>query len=145
MSRSRARWLLVGSLALPAGIVLALGLHFGVNHAFADEWDPGIIGNFIKLLDHRLTFWDLVHPHGEHRILVPRLIYYALALLTGWDTRAAMIAGWFMVVATSIGVLLLAKQTQRERSSEYPCGIRPRTIFVWFVSNVLIFTPSAWE
>src|SRR3954464_5827271 len=109
MSRSRARWLLVGSLALPAWFVLALVLHFGVNHAFADEWDPGIIGNFIQLLDHRLTFWDLVHRHGEHRILFPRLIYYALALVTGWDTRAPMIAGWFIVVATSLGVLILAR------------------------------------
>src|SRR5438034_302428 len=80
--------------ALPAAFALYLIFRFGTNMPFWDEWFPDMAGIYIKAHQHQLTFTDFAAQHNEHRILIPRLVYFVLNSLTRWNTIVEMVAGW---------------------------------------------------
>ena len=90
----------------------ALGfvLHFGRNAPWADEWEtlPGLL-NRTPLLS-----WLWVQ-HNEHRLPLPRLIFWILFQLTH-DFRSGMVLQVLLLSATAIGFLRLARRI-RGRSS----------------------------
>jgi len=142
------RWILLLAALLPALVPLLLIQKHGVDFPYWDEWDPDIAGIYIKAHDHQLTFGDMVAQHNEHRILFPRIVYLILNPLTRWNAIDEMICQWVIVVLTSLGILWLCRQTQppiSQHASTLPLGLRRRTVFAWFVCNLLIFTPAAWE
>ncbi|HZN11619.1 MAG TPA: hypothetical protein VFC61_08075, partial [Blastocatellia bacterium] len=97
--------------ALPAILCWLYVRAYGVDVPFWDEW------SMVSLLDRleagRLSFADLFRPHNEHRIFFPRLVILGLARLTGYDTRAAMYAGWLAQCASAVILLLLFARGER--------------------------------
>jgi hypothetical protein len=86
-----ARWfgpLLIA--ALPAAIPPVLIALDAVNLPLVDQWQPDIAGLFLKSHDHTLGLHDFLAQHNEHRILIPRLIFFLLGLATHWNTIAAL-------------------------------------------------------
>lgn len=91
--------LLLLVLVPPALILLWLD-RWAVNMPYWDQWI------FAKIYDHvangTLTWHELFRQHNEHRILVPRLLFIALAFLTGWNIRAEQ---FFNVAVVGVGLL----------------------------------------
>ena len=132
-SRYRQLWLLLA--ALPGLGPLFLILHYGVDFHFLDEWMPDMAGVFIKAHHHQLTLADILAQHNEHRLAVARLIFLAINPITHWNNVADQIVAWLIVVATSWLVWRLIRRSQ-------PGG---GGIFVWFLCNLLIFSPAQDE
>ncbi len=84
----------------------ALGfvLHFGRNAPWADEWEtlPGLL-NRTPLLS-----WLWVQ-HNEHRLPLPRLIFWILFQLTH-DFRSGMVLQVLLLSAAAIGFVCLARR-----------------------------------
>ncbi len=113
-------------------------LHFGVDIPFYDQFDDDLAGMHIKAHAGQLTFADLAAQHNEHRILVPRLCFLALGYATQGNAVAEMLAGWALVVATSLVLLRLGRTTA-------PTDGSARPLFWWFLANLLIFSPAQHE
>jgi hypothetical protein len=141
MRKAIVRATLLLLAATPAALSLAVILHFGVDVHTGDEWDPEVAGVFIKAHQHQLTFGDLVSLHNEHRLLVPRLLYLLLNVLTKWNNIADLVGGWLIFCATSAGILWLMRETDDQRSLLPRPGIAGR----WFVCNLLLFDPAQYE
>lgn len=138
MSATSGRSFRLPSLVLaasPAGMILFLILRYAVNFHYWDEWSEDIAGLFVKGFGHQITFADLVAKHNEHRILIPRLILLAINPITHWNNIANQVVAWLIVCATSLLILRLIHRT-------HPPG---HPLVLWFLCNVMIFTPAQWE
>src|SRR5574338_125771 len=74
----------------PAFLVFNYVYRFGVNAVFWDEWK--IVEIFNAQDQGSLTWADLLAPHSEHQIVVPRMIMLGLARMTHLNTLAPMYA-----------------------------------------------------
>jgi len=150
MTTSRTRWLWLLLAASPALVPLVMILHYGVNLHYWDEWDPGLAGLAIKQHNHQLTFHDLIAQHNEHRLLIPRLLLLLLNPLTHYNNMANLLVAWGFICAASLCVLRLSDRTAADPAGvdSPPSQRRPRsgrTIFLWFLCNLLLFTPAQHE
>jgi hypothetical protein len=85
--------------AFAALLTLAFILINGVNVPFADEWWYGPLVKSVASGQATFdTFWS---PNNEHRMVIPRIEFSVLALLTRWNSKAMMIAGWLAAVAAA--------------------------------------------
>jgi len=71
-------------------------------------------------------------------MLIPRLILLPLEVATHFNTIVEMIAEWVVICITSIGVLQLIRKTDADAPFRH-------IVCVWFLCNLLIFTPGQWE
>src|SRR5690349_17800123 len=104
MNRSLLRGLCVVAAASPAFVALGTILRYGVDVPTMDQWAPDVAGVFVKAHRGTLGLADFLAQHNEHRMVVPRLLMFALGLLTRWNTVAEMVLGWTIACATSAGV-----------------------------------------
>ncbi len=116
---------------LPLVGVAVLVAACGVDVPNMDEWTLPEV--FSRLRDGNDRWTMLWQGNNEHRIAVPKLVYYLLAVLTGWDTRAEMVGS---VVLAAIGFLaicgLAARSASRERSGTvFGCALVASS-FVYF-------------
>ena len=142
MKSRLVRCLLLVLAFSPALLPLWQILHFGVDVPYWDQFDDDLAGMHVKAHAGQLTFGDLAAPHNEHRILVPRLVFLALGRVTHGNIVAEMLAGWVVVVATSLVLLRLGWVTRPETGSE---GESRRSVLWWFLANLLIFSPAQYE
>jgi hypothetical protein len=135
-------WLWLALAALPALIPMWMIQHYGVDVHYWDEWGAPIAGFFVKVHQHQATFHDFVAQTNEHRILIPRLFLLFLNQFTQWNNVQTLLAGWGMVCVMSLAILWLIHRTDDSGSQ---AGISGRTIFLWFLCNILLFTPAQSE
>lgn len=91
------------SVAMAAGLIAL----YGQNVPFADEWEA-----IPQLTAHRPA--DLswfVQRHNEHRIPIPRLIFYGLFRLTD-DLRTAMYFNVAVLGAMALALIFVAKRVR---------------------------------
>jgi len=75
-----------------------------------DEWyTPG--SQFASWCRGTLTISDLFSQHNESRKFFPRLLYFALADVGGWDVRKEMRAIFILVCILCVLLLLLLRRT----------------------------------
>lgn len=100
---------------IAALVTLAFILINGVNVPFADEW---WYASLVKSVGSgKASFASFWSPNNEHRMLIPRLEFSMLAVLTHWNSKAMMIAGWLAVVVT---MMFLFSQWKRIYSQTHP-------------------------
>ncbi len=146
MNSPLARRLILLLALSPALLPLWQILHFGVDIPFWDQFDDDLAGMHIKAHAGQLAFADLAAQHNEHRILIPRLFFLALGHLTGGNAVAEMLAGWAIVVATSLVLLRLLRRTYHPAAApEAATKETAAPLFVWFLANLLLFSPAQWE
>jgi hypothetical protein len=95
-------------------------LHFGRNAPWADEWEmvPGLVN------DTPLGPW-LWAQHNEHRLPLPRLVWWALFQLTR-DFRAGTLAQVTVLAAAALGLMRLAARLRGRPSVAdlfFPAGL----------------------
>jgi hypothetical protein len=133
--RSWKFWLGLLLAASPSLAPLWLITQYGVNVHFWDEWDPNLAGLYVKAYQNQLTFADLISQHNEHRMLFPRLIYFAINYFTSWNNLANLWTGWMLVCIASACVFWLIRKTASPG----------RGIILWFLCNLALFTPAQGE
>jgi hypothetical protein len=75
------------------GAKLMLIHRYGTDVPFWDEWDAVGGDILVPMADHRLHAADFLLAHNEHRIVLTRLMSYALAVWNGqWDPLLEMSA-----------------------------------------------------
>jgi len=135
----RSNWIWFALLILstiPAIVILALILRYGVNVPYYDQWDcEGKL--FKKFWEHQLTWGDFWEQHNEHRMFFPKLIYLALAYATHWNVIAELIVTWLCVCIVSFSVYRIY------RSADGPVSAGKMIPFI--AANILIFTPACDE
>jgi hypothetical protein len=101
--------------AIPALLTLAFILVNGVNVPFADEWwYASLVKSVGSGTASFASFWS---PNNEHRMLIPRLEFSTLAVLTHWNSKAMMITGWLVVV---VAMMFLFSEWKRIYSQTHP-------------------------
>ena len=89
---------------LPLGLIALAG----VNVPFADEWwCSGLVKSVQSGEATFATFWS---PNNEHRMLLPKVEFSSLAVLTHWNSKIIMLVGW-IVMAFAAAFLFLQFKT----------------------------------
>ena len=100
---------------IAALLTLAFILLNGVNVPFADEWWNAGLVKSVK--SGQATFNSFWSPNNEHRMLIPRLEFATIAVLTHWNSKAMMIVGWLVAV---LALLFLFSQFKKIYSPAHP-------------------------
>lgn len=118
-------------------MVLAAAIinHYGVNVPYGDEWN--VVTLLGKWQSHELSLADLYSAHNGHRILVPRLIYFAIAWLAHGNLRVEMFVSLFFCILTSAGLYLLVRRTVP--------GSTTKHLALWGLINLFLFSPIQAE
>jgi hypothetical protein len=96
------RWLLLLVWAVLTAAALAFVLAFGTNTPYADEWE------FVPVLTgHEPALPWLWTQHNEHRLPLPRLVYYVVFQLTD-SFRSGMVLQVAMLSALSLALTRFA-------------------------------------
>src|ERR1700726_1433499 len=88
--------------AIVSLLTLAFILINGVNVPFADEWWYASLVQSVQ--SGQATFDRFWSANNEHRMLIPRLEFSTLAVLTHWNSKLMMIVGWLAAVGTMLFV-----------------------------------------
>ena len=101
---SRVRLLLFSAWAVLTLVAFAFVVAFGSNAPYADEWEfvPVLVG------DEPVGPW-FWHQHNEHRLPLPRIVYYGLFRLTH-DFRAGMYLQVAMLSALALALMRVAEE-----------------------------------
>lgn len=73
---------------------------FGVNVIHYDEF--ATVVDLRKLMNGTLSLSDLFAQHNEHRILFPRIVILANAIMTRYNTVAEMYYSWLLISLTLV-------------------------------------------
>ena len=96
-----------------AVLPLALIALAGVNVPFSDEWWYSALVKSVKSGEATFaTFWS---PNNEHRMLLPKVEFSSLAVLTHWNSKIIMLVGW-IVMAFAAAFLFLQFKTIYSKS-----------------------------
>jgi hypothetical protein len=109
---------------------------YGVDTPWGDEWDSTRM-LIEKMQAGVLGFGDFFAFHNEHRIFFPRLLTFAVALVTNWNVRAELLMIWILACVCSLNLWRAAQVT----------GWRNSHTRHWLLlgTNVLLFSPMQWE
>jgi hypothetical protein len=100
---------------IAALLTLAFILINGVNVPFADEWWCAGLVNAVG--SGQATFQSFWSPNNEHRMLIPRVEFSTLAVLTHWNSKIMMIVSWLFAV---FAMPLLFSQFKKIYSRTHP-------------------------
>jgi hypothetical protein len=132
---SRLNRLLFLVALLPAVLIAAIINHYGVNVPYGDEWS--ILTFLGKWDSHELTFADFYATHNGHRILLPRLVFLALAQLAPGSLKAEMFFSLLLCTLTSLGLYLLLRRSVS--------GSTTKHLALWALINLFLFSPIQAE
>lgn len=127
--------------AVPALAVLWFISLYGVNIPRWDQWDPDIAQMQTKSTAE-LTFADFWRQHNEHRIFIPRLVYFAIHAVANGNTIIEMFVGWIVVAITSLELLWLLTLTSSGDRLPPRNRFRAAVVGTWALMLTLLFSLS---
>ena len=130
------RWLCLLVAALPAVGPVLLIHRYGVDFHYGDEWDPGWTGLIVGIHNYGFSWTNLFVQNNVHRQVVPRLLLLLTNPLTHWNNIAVLYMGWVWACVISLTVLAMIRRT---------VGRDGKFIAIWFLCNLLIFSPGQFE
>ncbi len=134
--RAGYRFALLCLLAIaPAGYTAYAIYKYSVAVPVIDEWELTLL--FAKFAQGTLTLADLFAQQNEYRQFFPNLIFVALAWLTKWDVRYAMLISFLLACLVSGNLYQLCKLTLR--------ADRTQRMWLCLLANLLIFSPVQYE
>jgi len=107
-SRKSLKWRAFAALIfLPALWYACLVYQYGVNIPHFDQW-TAMAPVFEAMDAGTAKLHDFTAQYNEHRLVLPRLVFIALARVTHWNTRAEMFLTWltFLGAAACLWKLL---------------------------------------
>ncbi len=125
-----------GLIALPALLLGALVAIYSVNLPYYDQW-IAIAPLLEKHATGTLRLDDILALHNEHRLVIPRLIFLPLAMLTGWNTQVEMALTWLTLLGIAANLWWLL------RATDWPA--QPATHGLFAVMALLVFQTLQFE
>jgi len=129
------RALTIGLAIIPACLILALILKWGVDTPYSDEWHYAAF--FESFSEGTLTLSDLFAQQNEYRQFFPNLIIVGLGWLTKWDLRGELLVSFALACLVSFNIYRLGKLTVG--------GSPAQRWGSYFLANLLIFSPVQYE
>ncbi len=127
----RLAWLAKTWAWIPLVFLACMYLKFSPDYPYLDQWE---FVPFLEKYDQGTLGWgDFWAQHNEHRIVLPRLIMLACAVLTQWDVRAELAVN--VVLGASIFLTWLALS---------PITCRKQPLWAGLLS-LLAFSLSQWQ
>jgi hypothetical protein len=134
-------WSLVAVGLVPMVLLAQWVWRYGVNVPHWDQWPMVFL--FEAAAEGRLTRDDLFQQHNESRKVFPRLLFLALAQLTGWNVRYEMGVIVVLAAITSLNIYILARRTVGAAPLLRQWPWAPAAL--WLLANLLIFSPVQHE
>ena len=115
---------------LPMAACFVFILNYGVDIIYWDEWE--MVAMYSQ---ERISFHDLWSYHNEHRIFFPRIIYFSVAYLTGFNSKTQM---FFSYAHILVAFFIFARylKTVSEGGMYY---------FQLIVTSLVLFNLVQWE
>jgi len=111
------------------------GLRYTVNIPKWDDWP--ITGSLLAAkVDGNFHPALLVGQVVDNRMPVSRIVFFGLALATGWNAHAITVTTWIFAMFALTGLYFLARKT-------WPKG-KWRPWLVTLAGSILIFSPTDW-
>jgi len=120
------------SAFIPACILAFLAYRYSVNVIYWDGWDYFEI--FKKLYETGFNFSDLLSQNVESRPFFPRIVIFALSLITHSDVRYEMAFSIFLICLTSFGLYRIMRSTLDIQRGWFPV--------ILLAVNALLFSPA---
>lgn len=108
--RHEGRWRAIerAGLALPPLLIALLVWVGGSDVPYWDDWTlAGVLG---KAKSGTLALDDILAPHNVHRFVVPKLLLTGVALATGWNIRAQLLADVGIACVTLLLIALIGRR-----------------------------------
>jgi hypothetical protein len=128
------RWTAWIAFGLAAAVVAGVVVRYAVDVPLHDQFE--LTPSLERLFSGRASWADFNAQNNEHRILVPRTIWLAMAWLTRFDVRAQLIPVFLAIVLTNWIVFWIAQRM----SAENPL---PRA--AWWLLAALLFSLRQYE
>jgi lipid-A-disaccharide synthase-like uncharacterized protein len=94
-------------LILPVLLGFLIVTIFGVNVPYWDEWE--LVSFVDGILEHGVRFEEFFALHNEHRIFFPRIVFFASALSSHFNTKLNMYLSWILMLAMYVCCLVYLK------------------------------------
>jgi hypothetical protein len=120
---------------LPAALIFYIINRFGVDVPFWDQWDYAVF--FEKMQAGTLSFYDLFAQQNEYRQFFPNIIFVGLGAMSKWNVKYEMIVTFLLACLVSFNIFRLSCRTFG--------GSSLRRWSLFFLANLLIFSPLQWE
>ena len=137
-------WLLA---AVPPLVLLAYILRFQTGVPYWDEW------HFVGLLERfklgTLTWDHIWMPHNEHRPVLSKLIFLAVAVPTDWNETVELLVNWAITLATLAVLLWQTVRTLPEQRWVVPvlsllaCSLAQSENWLWGMQS-MFFLAVLW-
>jgi hypothetical protein len=117
---------------LPALWYAFLVFQYGVNIPHFDQW-TAMAPVFESMESGKLGFHDFAVQYNEHRLTLPRFVFFTLARLTHWNTRAEMVLTWLAFLGAAACLWKLLGATGGRAN--------PACYAIFAVLGLLVFDP----
>ncbi len=131
-----ARTLLFCAFFLPASYLVFLIQRYGVDIPFLEQWNVAVF--FEQLSQGSLAPADLFAQQNEYRQFFPHVLIVVLGWLTNWNVKYELFIIFLFACIISLSIYRLGGLTLHGVS-------RVRRVAVFFLSNLLIFSPMQYE
>lgn len=131
------RWIACLLAAAPLAATLYLVWYFAVDIPFNDQWD--IIYLFEKYYSGHLSFADFWQQHNEHRIILPKLIFLLIGILSRYNVVYEM---YLSVLVCFVSFLIFTGHMDRHRAVLGTGSVR---YLLWVLVSCLFFSVIQWE
>lgn len=106
---------------LPVAAYFWLLLHYSVNTVFVDQWSN--VPTIKASLAQALPWSALWAQHNETRMLFPNLLVVILAKTTQFDTRTEALLSGFVLLASTVLIILAHRRRAKEVPWLYYCPV----------------------
>jgi hypothetical protein len=132
-SKKPLKWRAFAALIfLPALWYAVLVYQYGVNIPHFDQW-TAMAPLFESMHTGTLRFHDFAAQYNEHRLPLPRFVFFVLARFTHWNTRAEMFLTWLAILGTAASLWKLLGATGGRAT--------PSCYAIFAVAGLLVFDP----
>ena len=100
LASKKRTWIPYIFIAAPALISVLLVIHYGVNVPYGDEWTIVDLNQTIQ--KNGLHFSSFFEQHNEHRIIFPRIVLLATAVMSKWNVVPQMLLTQLMLVIVAV-------------------------------------------
>ncbi|MDD5010599.1 MAG: hypothetical protein PHQ00_00575 [Phycisphaerae bacterium] len=120
------------AILLPPVFICLYVYKYGITVPYVDQWE--LVPLIEKMYHNNLTLADLWRHHNGHELFFPKIIWLALARMSGWNILLELCVNIILAFSTFLLILSLMRSTLRQVPP-------PLKIFV----SLVVFSMAQYE